>query len=260
MHEPRNRQDHVWILAGTGEGPTLAKALLERGFSVSVSVVTEAAAQVYRSLPLTQLWIGALPGVEAIVTRVQSAGVTALVDATHPFATQITAQLMQAAAQLGCRLLRFERPMEPTPGCEVIEQVEAIPTIALSGKRWLLAMGARHLGALAPPLRTAGAQLHARVLPTPLALRQAVAAGFPDARLALLRPQQGDAPGLIERALCRRWGIDAVICRQSGGVSERCWHAVCSDLGLQLWLLRRPSPPLSLELVHSLEHLLSRLA
>ena len=259
MQEPRNRQVHVWLLAGTGEGPPLASALLARGFQVSVSVVTEVALRPYSALPLLHRWAGALPGVEAIVARIQQARVDWLVDATHPFATQVSAQLVQAVGQISCPLIRFERALEPASAAQVIERVEAIPSAALAGKKVLLALGARHLGASVPPLRAAGAQPHARVLPTPLALRQAVAAGLADERLALLQPLQGPVPGRLEEALCRHWQIDAVICRQSGGVTERCWHRVCSELGLDLWILRRPAPPASVPVVHSVEQLLTLL-
>ncbi|MAS28579.1 MAG: precorrin-6x reductase [Synechococcus sp. NAT40] len=259
MHQPRNRQGHVWLLAGTGEGPALAAALQAQGFQVSVSVVTEAAALPYRSLSLHRVWVGALSDEQAIVDRLRQEGVDQLVDATHPFATQITAQLVMASRQVGCPLIRYERPIQPAPCSRVVESVESIPAEALAGQRLLLALGSRYLGRLVPPLRAAGALLYARVLPTPLALRQAVAAGLPDHHLALLRPLQGDSPGSLEQALCRHWGITAVLCRQSGGAAERCWHEVCIDRGLPLWLLRRPAPPSSLLLVHSVEQMLARL-
>jgi len=141
----------------------------------------------------------------------------------------------------------------------VVDAVTEIPAEALRGQRLLLAVGARFLSQLVPPLRTAGAELYARVLPTPKSLRQAVAAGLPDAQLALIHPSQTVQAGVLERALCRHWQIDAVLCRQSGGVTERCWHQVADQLSLPLWLLCRPEPPSSLELVHSLEELLARI-
>ena len=259
MHEPRNRQEHLWLLAGTGEGPGLASALLARGFRVSVSVVTESAAVAYRALPVSNLWIGPLMGPHAIRARIQGFAVDRLIDATHPFATQITVQLLTAATELGCPLVRFERPMEAVENSKVVDRVETIPPGALKDRRWLLALGARHLGAVVPPMRAAGAHLHARILPTPLALRQAVAAGLSDQHVALLRPLSGERMGQVEAALCRHWGVQAVLCRQSGGMTERCWHQVCSGLGLELWLMRRPAPPAALEVVHSVEQLLSRL-
>ena len=47
MHKPLNRQAHVWLLAGTGEGPVIAAALLQQRMRVSVSVVTESGGRVY---------------------------------------------------------------------------------------------------------------------------------------------------------------------------------------------------------------------
>ena len=71
MHQPRNRQGHVWLLAGTGEGPALAAALQAQGFQVSVSVVTEAAALPYRALSLHRVWVGELSEEQAIVERLR---------------------------------------------------------------------------------------------------------------------------------------------------------------------------------------------
>lgn len=256
MHKPRNRQRHLWLLAGTGEGPVIAKALLTQGFQVSVSVVTESAALAYAGVPLTHLRVGALACSADVIDRIRRDRIDGLVDATHPFATTITAQLREASAVLGCPLLRYERPVEPTLGSRVVTDPSEIPAADLAEQNVLLALGARHLPWLVPALAAAGAVVHARVLPTPLALRQAVAAGIPERRIALLRPLQGGRPGLLEMALCRRWAIDLVICRQSGGGAERSWHQVCTRLDRPLWLLRRPLPPPDLPLVQSVEDLL----
>ncbi len=259
MHKPLNRQGHVWLLAGTGEGAGIAVALLGKGVRVSVSVVSESAGQGYRSLPLENLWVGPLAGPDAITSRLQQAGIDQLVDATHPFATQITGHLQRASQLSGCPLLRFERLLEPASGGSVLETAAEMPSAALRGKRVLLAIGARHLSHWVPPLQAAGADMYARVLPTPEALRQAVAAGVSDGHLALIHPGQTAQSGALEFALCRRWAIDAVLCRQSGGVTERCWHRVAHQLSLSLWLIRRPVPPSALNLVHSVEELLERI-
>ncbi|MFM8976251.1 MAG: hypothetical protein ACKOFN_11275, partial [Vulcanococcus sp.] len=47
----------------------------------------------------------------------------------------------------------------------------------------------------------------------------------------------------LERALCRRWRISAVLCRAGGGRSEALWRQVCGQLGLRLLLLQRPDGP-----------------
>jgi precorrin-6A/cobalt-precorrin-6A reductase len=81
---------------------------------------------------------------------------------------------------------------------------------------------------------------HARVLAQPDSLAMALAAGLPPDRLAPLRPS---ADGRIERALCRHWRIETVLCRRSGGVNEAQWHRIATELGLRLLLLERPPEP-----------------
>jgi precorrin-6A/cobalt-precorrin-6A reductase len=264
MHRPRNRQGHLWLLAGTGEGPGLAAALLQQGWQVSVSVVTAAAAAPYRQLPLRHLWVGPLAGPVAIRERLATQGIDRIVDATHPFATLISRQLVEACGASEGVLVRFERRLEPIAAATAA-QLHVIDSLAtLHAERLLLALGARHLSAVVAALPTPQPQLFARVLPTPAGLRQARAAGIPPEQLALLRPEQRlgaeGRTGEVEQALCRRWRITDVLCRQSGGTSERCWHRVVASLDLRLWLLRRPQPPAGVTLVHSVEALLAALA
>ncbi|GIR75177.1 MAG: hypothetical protein CM15mP77_3340 [Synechococcus sp.] len=54
------------------------------------------------------------------------------------------------------------------------------------------------------------------------------------------RPLQGPCAGAIERALCRRWQITDVICRQSVGDGTSLATAF-RDLDLRLLMLRRPA-------------------
>ena len=66
MHSRHNDHRLIWLLAGTGEGSSIAAALIREGFGVSVSVVSYQASLQYSHLPLESLWVGALDGDEAI--------------------------------------------------------------------------------------------------------------------------------------------------------------------------------------------------
>ena len=57
----------------------------------------------------------------------------------------------------------------------------------------------------------------------------------------------------------QRWGIGVVLCRQSGGVTEKLWHQLTTDLGLSLLLLQRPSPPNGMDCVEDVCSLMDRL-
>jgi len=261
----------IWLVSGIGEGPRLARALLARGWRLRVSVVGEAAGRAYSPHPALELQVGALAGCGAIAAGLEAArrqgGFRWVVDGTHPFAERISADLLAVCLRLDQPLLRLQRPPVPIPiqaasmvlfestgaGSSLFGGIGGLPRrqvlssladlagLDLGGKRLLLAIGARRLG---EALAHSPAKGHfARILPNPAALALARAAGLADGQLACLHPAGGGTPtppGAIERALCRRWGIDAVLCRQSGGITETLWSELCLELGLELLLLRQP--------------------
>ena len=215
--------------------------------------------------------MGALAGGEAIRQRLAMAAASgqpyaAVVDASHPFARQISAQLAEALGQQKQQrqlaqghledrptgqlpaqplLLRLERPLLSNPSDRLLADLEALAPHrlaphSLAGRRLLLAIGARQLGravALSP-----GALHHARLLPTAEALQRAMAAGIAPERLACLRPGGGGEAALLA-ALLRRWRIDVILCRQSGGITETLWRQLAASQGCELLLLRRPADP-----------------
>lgn len=244
-HPPRGSR--IWLIAGTGEGPPLAQQLLAGGWRLKVSLVSRAAALAYGAHPHQELAVGAIgasegpeAGVAAELVEARRRGepYTWVIDATHPFATRISAALALTCTAQGQPLLRLKRPDLSGAGAVVLGDLACLGAHCRPGERLLLAIGARRLGeavAAAPQ-----ALHHARLLPHGEALALALATGIPAQRLAPLRPS-GD--GRIERALCRHWAIDVVLCRRSGGANEAQWHRICAELGLRLLLLERPPEP-----------------
>ena len=267
MHGPAFHQGapglppRLWMVAGTGEGPRLAAALLGRGWRLRVSVVTEAATGAYAPHPHLELVAGAIAGDGGVAEILARAAAAAqpfrwLIDASHPFASEISASLARVCGAAAQPLLRLERPRLAGPGVHSIAGLTGLRGLCREGERVLLAIGGRHLATAVACLP--GALLHCRILPGAPALRQAMAAGLAPARVACLRPGvDGAADPLIERALCQQWGIDTVICRSSGAAPEIHWHRIGAELGLRLLLLERPAVPDSVEGL-SFEALLER--
>jgi precorrin-6A/cobalt-precorrin-6A reductase len=252
----------IWLVAGTGEGPPLARALLARGWRLKISLVSRAAALAYGAHPRQELAVGAIGGpdgpeagvaVELADAGDRAAPYTWVIDATHPFATRISAALARGCAVRSQPLLRLLRPDLGDAGAQPLGDLAELGRLCRPGERLLLAIGARRLAEAVAA--SPGVLHHARLLPQGGALATALAAGLPPHRLAPLRPG-GD--GRIERALCRHWQIDTVLCRRSGGANEARWHRTCAALGLRLLLLERPGEPDRVEAL-SLEKLLERL-
>lgn len=237
------RGARIWLFAGTGEGPLLARVLLQRGWRLRISVVSPSAARAYGSVVGQEVRVGALAGQGALAREllaVRGGGESFgwVVDASHPFASRISASLASVCADLDQPLLRLQRPLLPLGRAEGLGDLSELGRHRLDGERLLLAIGARQLAAavhLSP-----GALHHGRILPLPLALQQATAAGLDPERIACLRPG-GD--GAIERALCRHWRLTCVLARRSGGINEALWHAIAAEQGLRLLLLDRPPEP-----------------
>ncbi|MEB3332830.1 MAG: precorrin-6A/cobalt-precorrin-6A reductase [Synechococcaceae cyanobacterium] len=256
-HHPHQRPgrggERIWLIAGTGEGPALAAALLERGWRLRVSLVAAQAARAYSPHPLLELAIGAI----GVATADPGAGVRAeletaagagdpfrwVVDASHPFATAITPALAAVCLEYRQPLLRLRRP--PQRGGVVISLagLEQLNALVEPGRRLLLAIGTRRLSEAIS--HCPGARHHARILPSADGLRLAMAAGMAPERVACLRPSAAGCA--VERALCRRWRIETLLARASGGSTEAHWRAISAELDLELLLLRRPSEPEGIE-------------
>ena len=232
-------QQRLWLISGTGEGPPLADELLRRGWWLRLSVVSAAAVRPYPPHPRLELRVGALGEGEALERQLASWPCRWVIDAAHPFARRLHPALLKACEAIGQPQLRLKRSVLPLGEAELLTDLEQLGTMPLEGQQLLLALGARELGRA---LKLSRASSHAaRLLPAPGALSQALKHGLPAERIACLRPQSGElAEGSVEAALCRRWGINCVLARQSGGAPERQWHQICRELGLRLLLLERP--------------------
>ncbi len=265
MQSGSNGHKHIWLLSGTGEGPLLATAFVEKGWRVTVSVVTPSAVVPYSGMPFTSIRIGSLQGPEGIKGVLKEAlelhdGFDWVIDATHPFAVEISANLYKACNEFGQSLLRFERPMEEVSGAYLIKDLQELSKYFLEGRNVLIALGARHLCEAVCSAQDAGAKVFARILPNPESLKQALMCPIPESGLAVLRPLQGEKKGDFERALCRRWSISDVICRESGGLTQQLWQEICHEENINLWLITRPPLGRGVEVFHTFSSVLRRIS
>lgn len=107
---PRNR---ILILGGTGDGREIAAALVAAGHDVITSLAGVTAQPI---LPAGKVRRGGFGGASGLKSYLESETITLVIDATHPFAAQMSRQAFEACERCGVLLLRFERkPWQPTP-------------------------------------------------------------------------------------------------------------------------------------------------
>ncbi len=262
MQTRTNDHRNLWLLAGTGDGPVLAEAFVRQGWNVTVSVVSLEASSAYVNLPLVNIRIGSINGVEGIKKILnnedgQHRKFDWVVDATHPFALVITADLVFACKELGQPLVRYERPLETPLNASLISSLSELSAKDIKGSKFLCAIGSRQLDTAVRAVKAAGGIPFARVFPSQLSLKKALASGLDEQHIAVTRPSKGKSFGEIELALCRRWSITSLLCRQSGGVTQSLWQDISLKMDIDLWLIKRPLVCKGLKVAGSITDLLT---
>ncbi|MFC6751115.1 precorrin-3B C(17)-methyltransferase [Deinococcus aquaticus] len=244
---PPEHVGRVWVFAGTSDGSALAQAIAGDGLPVTLSVATSLGASVAPQHPGVQLY-GGPAGVQA--RRLALRGARAVVDATHPYAQVITAQLRELCAELGVPYLRLERPssLDPDPAglddLSVVDDLNAAAAQAAArGGPVFLATGSRDLEAFWTAFLAAGGQggqVFVRLTPQPDVLARALALGVPARNVsALIGPFSRE----FNEAQWRAQGVRTVITRDGGdegGFDAKRLAARALDAGLIV--LRRPAP------------------
>ena len=256
-------QPHLWLLTGTGEGYVFAKSLLKEGWKITVSVVSDRASIPYEKLNLEKILIGALITEEEIRSvilneREINTGFYCVIDLTHPFATKITPSISKVCREMGQQFIRYERPIDNISNAFLIKKFSDLLDYDLKNKSILFALGSRHLKEVLTFVRDLEANVYARVLANPESIKKTLSSSILKKKFAVLNPSNpGD--GEIEKALIRKWSIDGVICRQSGGKTEKLWQRISISMGIDLWLLERPCKSQHVDFVETYEELIKRL-
>jgi precorrin-6x reductase len=245
--------DAVWVFSGTGDGNALAAAVAAQGHPVVVSAATEYGGSVaLQDCPGVSVWAGR-QGVEARRQALRRSRARVLLDATHPFATLISEQLIALSRELGIPYLRYERAgalgaADATHAADGTDAagVEACDTMAQAailaaarGQRIFLATGSKDLALFLQAPGAAQRDWFARVTAEPEFVQRALDLGIPRSRLCAM---QGPFSQGFNEALWRDWQIDCVVTKDSGEAGGyRAKLAAAQALGIPLIVVRRPA-------------------
>ncbi|MFP4101321.1 precorrin-6A/cobalt-precorrin-6A reductase [Coleofasciculus sp.] len=270
-------QRRLWLIGGTSESVQLAEAIASVDLPCLVTVTTAAAKSLYPQTPNLQIQVGRLNG-KQIEQLCQQQQITAILDASHPYAVEISRIAISTAQGFQIPYLRFERPRVEGDGDRCRDAPWRVSTVK-AGFEHRLSSTAKP-NSLNPPLRAnnqpavitldsfetlvagdylnqqrvlltigykvlslfqdwqARSTLFARILPAVTSLEAAIAAGFSRDRIIALRPP---VPFELEMALWRHWDISLVVTKASGVAGgEATKRQVAAQLGIPLIVIDRP--------------------
>ncbi len=218
----------ILILGGTREAAALAGKLVDEGHDVTTSL----AGRTREPEPLAgKTRIGGFGGIEGLAEYIRHEGVEKLIDATHPFAKQISANAEAAAETAGIPLETLTRPpwkkQSGDNWLEAVDLDEACRRIP-SGARVLLALGSQHIDLFKS--RTDVFFL-VRMVDEPGEMLP-----LPSHELLIAKP------GLRwqdERDVLQKFAITHIICRNSGGTGAYAKIEAARELGLPVIMINR---------------------
>ncbi|QBY01677.1 cobalt-precorrin-6A reductase [Rhodophyticola sp. CCM32] len=228
---------NLLILGGTTEATALARAVAEAGIAGIVSFAGRVARPVRQPLPQR---VGGFGGVSGLAAYLQDQDITHVVDATHPFAAQMSRNAIAACAQTGVPLVALTRaPWLPRPGdawTHVADIAGAVAALDHPRKRVMLAVGRMHLAEFAPNPQ------HVYLL------RLVDAPGFelplPHTEVLVSR---GPFTQAEDEALMQAHSIDVVVSKNAGGTGAYAKIAAARALGLPVIMIGRPFIPVRQE-------------
>ncbi|HAJ83556.1 MAG TPA: cobalt-precorrin-6A reductase [Rhodobacteraceae bacterium] len=221
----------VLILAGSGEARQIAQYCARWGIRAIGSLAGATRQPSKLSVYTRHGGFGGADGFRDYLTAHQ---ITAIVDATHPFASNITRRSFEIAQEMGLPLLRFERPeWVPMAGdhwLTLTDETEAVNYIK-PGAVVFLATGRQSLPKFA---NLSHARLICRQIDPPDSEFP-----WPNGQYLIGRPPFSVAD---EESLFRQLDVDVLVVKNAGGASSRTKLDAARRLGISVLMIARPLP------------------
>jgi precorrin-6A/cobalt-precorrin-6A reductase len=221
------------LLGGTGDANALAEALARARIDAVYSYAGRTQIPLGHTLPTRTGGFGGASGLADYMRREQ---ITHLVDATHPFAAEMSRHAIEACAATSTPLIALERaPWARTSGDNWIDVPEidaAVAALPSSPARVFLAIGRQHIAPFATKPQ------HAYTLRF---------VDAPDGGLPLPNAEvivsRGPFTLESDRELMTSRRTDILVARNSGGSGARAKIDAARELGIPVIMIARPALP-----------------
>ena len=198
----------VLVLGGTGEARDLAARLADQP---SIEVISSLAGRTRDpARPAGRTRVGGFGGADGLAAWLAAEGIDAIVDATHPFATAMTAAAVAATQRLGLPLLVLRRPGWTARPDDDWRRVPSLAAAAadLPGERVFLTVGRTEVSAFAADEQRWFLIRSVETPDPPLP---------PQLQVVTAR---GPFEVADETALMRRHAVDVLVTKDSGGTAH----------------------------------------
>lgn len=235
----------IWLIGGTSESREIARAIAHLNMPITITVTTLEAIKLYEKIlidyPLVKVWVGILNN-QNIQEFYHQQKFGKIIDASHPYATEISQLAINFSHHHQIPYLRYERsPVNIVePAEENIIYLENFHKLIngeyLTNQRVFLTTGYKTLHLFQSWQERA--TLFTRILPNINTLQVALNVGFTPERIVAIRPP---ISAELEIALWQHWQISLVVTKASGlAGGEEQKRAIARQLKIPLIIIQRP--------------------
>lgn len=228
----------IILFGGTTEGRELADWLCENKVPSIVCVASAYGADMVNiTSSLVTMRIGRLDE-GAMLSLFLAERPRLIIDATHPYAAEVTENIRRACEKLGLLRIRVLRGAQCAEGCAfATDMPELISMLNAREGRIFSSLGYKEARALCA-VKSFESRVILRILPQPQALANCLAAGFSAANIICM---QGPFSRELNRAMFKSSDASILITKDSGangGFEEKLLAA--RELGMEVIVLKRP--------------------
>jgi precorrin-6A/cobalt-precorrin-6A reductase len=223
----------ILLLGGTTEANLMAAAIAKAGLAGVYSYAGRTEAPMGQPIHMR---VGGFGGVEGLRVYLVTEGISHVIDATHPFAAQMSTNAVAACKAEGIPLIALERaPWTPGEGdrwTPVRDIAAAVAALEGPAMRVFLAIGRQHIDAFAAQPQH---QYLLRLVDAPTGTLP-----LPQAKVVVAR---GPFDVAGDTALMQGHETEIVVAKNAGGKGAVAKIAAARALGLPVVMIDRPMIP-----------------
>lgn len=228
----------ILVFAGTIEGRYLGEFFSAQGIDGEFSVATGYGKELLEGIPNIRISEGRM-NYEQMVEKFKTEGYSLIIDATHPYAVEVTRNIKSACDDLGIkyiRLLREETELDFSGIIEVETMEEAVAWLNTNDEKALITTGSKELKKYTK-VNNYKERLFPRILPTKESLDLAISAQIPSKNIICM---QGPFTFEMNIATMEQFGCTLMVSKNTGKQGGMEGKIEILKKGFRLLIIGRP--------------------
>ena len=233
----------IFIAAGTRDGRELVCRLLEVGYEVTASVVSHYGKQLLEKYGHTdRLHINSTAmDKHDLIEYLGTNDIKAFVDATHPYASNVSENAMGACRSLNIPYIRYERESTPityVKAYNVLNYEDAAKQAAELGHHIFLTTGSRNLEKFVTSPYLIDASIVVRVLPSSKVISMCESLGLSPGNIIAM---QGPFSKELNIELYKKYNADVLVTKNAGHIGGTDTKISAAEaMGIPVVIINRP--------------------